>query len=91
MPNCVQLILVALLVVGAAAPAAAQQGGADTLLNRFYGLREKEPAAARALLEEAVRRHPRDSRVQLEIGYLPPSPPRPPGTHAARAWLGSRA
>jgi tetratricopeptide (TPR) repeat protein len=70
MPNCVQLILVALLVVGAAAPAAAQQGGADTLLNRFYGLREKEPAAARALLEEAVRRHPRDSRVQLEIGYL---------------------
>jgi tetratricopeptide (TPR) repeat protein len=59
-----------LLTAFAAGTAMAQQSGADALLNRFYGLREKDPAAARAAIEEAVRRYPQDSRVQLEIGYL---------------------
>jgi tetratricopeptide (TPR) repeat protein len=64
------LLIALLLCCFAAGTAAAQQGGADPLLNRFYGLRDKDPAAARAALEEAVRRFPRDIRVQLEFGYL---------------------
>lgn len=64
------LSVAVLLAVFAAGTAAAQQGGADALLNRYYGLRDKNPAAARAVIEEAVRRYPQDSRVQLEIGYL---------------------
>lgn len=51
-------------------PAGAQQQGADPLLNRFYGLKSTNPAAARAALEEAARRFPRDVRVLLELGYL---------------------
>ena len=68
---CSRFFLITLLVAcTVAGTAAAQQGRADPLLNRFYGLREKNPAAARAALEQAVRRFPHDLRVQLEFGYL---------------------
>lgn len=66
-----RLLLISLMLSAlSGGPAAAQQSGADALLNRYYALKEKDPRAARAVLEEAVRRYPRDSRVHLEIGYL---------------------
>jgi hypothetical protein len=48
----------------------AQQSPADAVLNRFYALRARNPGAARAVLEQGIRRFPRDQRMQLELGYF---------------------
>lgn len=60
------------LAIGVLEPASAraQVPPADRLLNQFYSLRTKNPGAARAVLEQAARRFPRDLRIQLELGYF---------------------
>ncbi len=43
---------------------------ADEALNRFYNLKKSEPKQARAVLAQAARQFPKDSRIQLEWAYL---------------------
>lgn len=42
----------------------------DSLLNRFYAIKDTHPNAALTILAVAARSYPNDIRVQLETGYL---------------------
>lgn len=57
----------------------------DDALNRFYMLKDSEPARARSSLEKAARLFPNDARIQLEWAYLLLKEKQP--QHAYRAFM----
>ncbi|MGE5146829.1 MAG: tetratricopeptide repeat protein [Candidatus Eiseniibacteriota bacterium] len=67
MRRAAALLSVGLLLAAAGAAVARADDGE---LNRYYQLRQSDPAAARAALERAVASGPGDQRALLELGYL---------------------
>lgn len=62
---CLAAAILCWLVL-AGAPAAFAVSASDEALNRFYMMKDKEPAQARAALGQAARQFPNDARIQLE-------------------------